>query len=681
MMQHFYKFLCRATLLCLAIAGYEPGYAQSLIQWDRVFGGSNREAIGIVVPALDSGYILGATSASPLSGDKTAATRGSNDYWVLRLNDSGRIVWQKTIGGSGGDVLSDMLVTADGGYIAAGYSASGISGEKTLATQGASDYWILKLDDTGRIEWQKDYGGSAEDRLIDIAATPDGGYIAAGYSASAISGDRTVDTRGAMDAWVLKLNGTGDIQWQKAYGTSVADTVEVILPTPDGGYILGAYRASVTAPPNQATGDATDTTFGGTDYWILKLDDTGRIEWQRTLGGDGREILKDIVITPDSGYIVGGHSNSDATGEKTDISRGGFDYWILKLDKAGNVVWQQTVGGDGNDEMNTLVLTPDGGCIAGGTSTSNANGDKTEAQIGLSDFWMVRLTADGRLVWQKTIGSNINERLLTVLPTSDKGYILGGEYTPALGTPQPDGDRSEGGRGNTDCWIVKLGNPCGDTALLTEVTEEFCARDGYTLPGGAVVYAGGVYNDTLFSPGGCDSIVITTLTVLTVDTSVTRNGDTLQANASGASYQWIDCSDGSPIAGATAATFIAPDPGSYKVAVVEGNCADTSSCFTIEEDPGPDPDKVALVNGGTAPRIYPNPTRGMLYITVPAGNALRQLEITSMTGQKVISQQLSVIGTVQVDLAALSAGLYVVRLRTDLGVVTEKLEVVNANNQ
>ena len=115
------------------------------------------------------------------------------------------IEWQNTIGGSGNDELQSINQTSDGGYILSGYSNSGISGDKTEASQGSNDYWVVKLNSLGVIEWQNTIGGSSDDRLYSINKTSDGGYILGGRSSSGISGDKTEASQGSNDYWVVKL--------------------------------------------------------------------------------------------------------------------------------------------------------------------------------------------------------------------------------------------------------------------------------------------------------------------------------------------------------------------------------------------------------------------------------------------------------------------------------------------
>jgi hypothetical protein len=228
---------------------------------------------------------------------------------VVKLSATGTIEWQNTIGGSSADYLQSIQQTTDGGYILGGYSASGISGDKTEASQGY-DYWVVKLTTTGTIEWQNTIGGNYDDQLQSIQQTIDGGYILGGSSQSGISGDKTEASQGSVDYWVVKLTTTGTIEWQNTIGGSSTDYLQSIKQTTDGGYILGGYSNS------DISGDKTEASQGIYDYWVVKLSTTGTIEWQNTIGGYYDDQLQSIQQTTDGGYILGGYSNSDISGDK-----------------------------------------------------------------------------------------------------------------------------------------------------------------------------------------------------------------------------------------------------------------------------------------------------------------------------------------------------------------------------
>ena len=278
----------------------------------------------------DGETIAGGYSFSGISGEKTQANRGPNyttDFWIVKVDRAGKIEWDKTIGGSNNDYLYSLQQTDDGGYILGGGSESDISGEKTdndRITLNRGDFWIVKLDSLGNIEWDKTIGGGDIDYLVSLQQTKDGGYILSGDSGSDISGEKTENSRGDLDYWVVKLNSQGEIEWDKTLGGNSVDQVMGIQETSDGGYILGGFSFS------DLSGEESQNGRGSADYWVIKLDNAGNIQWDKTIGGSNTDYLGSLQETNDGGYILGGSSYSDISGEKTQHSRGGSDFWVDK---------------------------------------------------------------------------------------------------------------------------------------------------------------------------------------------------------------------------------------------------------------------------------------------------------------------------------------------------------------
>ncbi|HNL06588.1 MAG TPA: hypothetical protein PKH93_03370, partial [Chitinophagales bacterium] len=305
----------------------------------------------------------------------------------MKLSVTGSIEWQNTIGGNNDDYLQSIQQTTDGGYILGGSSYSGISGDKTESNQGMYDYWIVKLFATGVIQWQNTIGGNDYDQLQSLQQTTNGGYVVGGSSYSGISGDKTSDNKGGLDFWVVGLNANGAIQWQKNIGGSEDDNLATIKQTVDGGYILGGTSKSGIS--NQKT----ENSQGLNDYWIIKISSIGEIQWQNTIGGSGEDFLIDIHQTIDGTYMVGGYSSSGTSGDKTAPNMGSEDYWILKLSSLGIIQWQNTIGGNHSDKLSHIQQTTDGGYIMGGDSNSPISGNKTEGNQGGSDYWVMKFTS------------------------------------------------------------------------------------------------------------------------------------------------------------------------------------------------------------------------------------------------------------------------------------------------
>jgi hypothetical protein len=332
---------------------------------------------------------LGGHSFSNISGEKTENSRGNADYWAVKLDKSGNIVWDKTIGGNKADRLHGVQQTTDGGYILGGTSYSNKSGEKTEETSVYNDFWVVKLDKSGNIQWDKTIGGSGEDYLKFLKQSKDGGYILGGTSSSNRSGDKTENSKGSIDYWVVKLNGMGNIQWDKTVGGADDEYCRSVQETADGGYIMAGNSFS------NKSGDKTENSRGASDYWIVKMDSLRNIEWDRTIGGnkeDGLiEGLYSFEVTSDNGYILGGYSYSNISGEKTENSLGGADFWIVKLDRRGNMQWDKTIGGNKDDELSSIHEFEKNSYRSGGYSNSGISGDKTQKSRGGVDYWLVDL--------------------------------------------------------------------------------------------------------------------------------------------------------------------------------------------------------------------------------------------------------------------------------------------------
>ncbi len=411
--------------------------------WDKTLGSSVDDYLNAMVATSDGGYLLGGYSFQGLEGG-SESNPGQQDYVVIKVDKDGNKEWSKTLGGDKYDFLSAMVATLDGGYLLGGYSLSGISGDKSEESRGGYDYWIIKIDKDGNKEWDKTFGGNGDDLLYSLIQTADGGYLLGGNSDSDKGSDKTDAGKGLFDYWIIKINSNGDKVWDKDYGGTDFDYFKSIVAASDGGYLLGGYSQS------GAGGDKSDTSRGMYDYWIVKIDDSGNKAWDKTFGGSKLDELISMITTEDGGYILGGDSYSEIGGDKSEANNGFNDYWVIKIDQDGNKKWDKTFGGKSGDYFAALVATPDSGYILGGSSASGIGGDKSEANKG-SDYWLVKTDSNGKKIWDKTFGGPGNDELHTIVTTPDHGYLLAGKSNSAIG-----GDKSEPSQGSYDFWILKL---------------------------------------------------------------------------------------------------------------------------------------------------------------------------------------------------------------------------------
>jgi hypothetical protein len=212
---------------------------QGNVQWQKTYGGTSGDWAHAIAPTSDGGYVV--------AGWTWSFGAGNRDVWVLKLDGSGNVQWQKTYGGSNEDAAFAIAPTSDGGYVVAGWTGS--------FGAGSHDVWVLKLDGSGNVQWQKTYGGSNDDGATGIVPTSDGGYVVAGWTGSFGAG--------GDDVWVLKLDGQGNVQWQKTYGGSNDDGARAIAPTSDGGYVVAGWTWSFGT--------------GAHDVWVLKLEADGTV--------------------------------------------------------------------------------------------------------------------------------------------------------------------------------------------------------------------------------------------------------------------------------------------------------------------------------------------------------------------------------------------------------------------
>ena len=415
--------LCSISILCCTLS-----FSQApSVAWQKLIGGVNYESGNYNFLLDNDSLYLTSSSQSGISGDKTQICRGGDDYWLVKTDMDGNVVWDKTMGagpvvflGPLSDEITSIKKTSDGSLLVAGFSESSISGEKTEVSRGDFDYWLLKLSATGTILWDKTLGGDDFDKPIDFFETADGNYIVAGTSLSSATGDKTEVSRGGSDLWIIKMTPAGTVLWQKVIGGSGYDSLSSIIPTPDNGFIISSSSNS------SISGDKTENSYGSYDIWVIKLDADFNIQWQKTIGGSLSDYPANISQTQDGGYIIGGNSESGISGLKTESNRGQSDYWVLKLDSAGAIEWQKTIGGSSNDNLSSVYQCLDGSYIIVGGTSSNISGDKTEDMKGVYDGWIVKLDAAGVLKWQKDIGGDASDNLWWITQLPDASFLLGG---------------------------------------------------------------------------------------------------------------------------------------------------------------------------------------------------------------------------------------------------------------
>jgi len=443
------------TLICCLFSFYSSVAQPAKKEWAKNYGGTENDIITFVFQDKDGNYIFSGHSNS--SDSDLTSNNGSYDAWIAKANDTGKVLWSKNYGGSGDEVIWHSCATKDGGYILAG-STDSYNGDVVNRHPGGMEVWIIKVDENGNKEWQKTYGGSGDESACSIQQTKDGGYIFTGW-ASSNDGDLTSSHVGlpggfSQDLWVVKIDSTGKLIWQKDLGGSNSDIGFSVLQSEDGNYIVAGYTASNDGDIPMHYGNS-----GKWDAWVLKFNATGTLLWQKFYGGTQDDAFNAIVQTPDKGYILAGATNSndsDVSGNHLNSSLSTTtDVWVAKIDSLGNLNWQKCYGGSGTETAVDIKQTQNGGYVLA-ASTTSVDGDVTgnHDPLGIkSDYWVVQLRSSGELDWEETFGGSSSDALFSIISTSDNGYMLAGRTT------SEDGDVTKWYSDKNDGWLVKLSAP------------------------------------------------------------------------------------------------------------------------------------------------------------------------------------------------------------------------------
>ena len=357
------------------------------------------------------------------------------------LNNHIDIDFIKTFGGSNNESAKSITNTSDGGYAILGYTQS-LDGDVINKTNTSYDYWLLKFDQNHNLQWQKTYGGSGDDRGNEVIQTTDGGYAILGNSQSN-DGDVS-ENFGFSDYWVSKLDASGNILWEKSLGYAGTDTGISIKETNDLGFLLTGVL-DVTASGGNGNSKNTKINHAGGDYWVIKLNMAGDKQWSKYYGGTFTDTPYDVIETEDNGYIIVG--SSDSADVDISSSQGTYDFWVIKINSTGTMVWEKSFGGSEIDEAFSIIKSSDGNYVIVGDTRSN---DKNVSHNnGASDLWIIKISPSGNLLWEKTFGGTSFDAGRSISNTSDNGFLISGS------SRSMDGDLTTN-QGQNDVWVIKI---------------------------------------------------------------------------------------------------------------------------------------------------------------------------------------------------------------------------------
>ena len=388
------------------------------ITWISNYGGTGDDSARSIIRTNDGGFaILGMTSS--IDGDLDFKSLPVNDYWLVKLSANGELQWQKTYGGSGDDQGQQVIQTSDGGFAITGYAQSD-DGDGTN-NEGFHDNWILRLDASGTILWEKSFGFAGHDHSYDLVETEDGGFFFSGFlDITSSNGEGGTDkssltAHGVGEFWGTKVDANGNLQWRKFFGGTNNDRSFGVVNAHDGGYVLAGASES----------DDFDISNpkGSYDFWAVKVNKNGEFEWESSFGGTGIDQAQDILATSDGGYVITG--NTFSTDTQVTKNNGQSDVWLIKIDDSGQLLWQKSFGGSAFDAAHSVRPTLDGGLLVCGNSKS-FDGDVSQ-NFGENDIWVFKTDASGNLQWEKSFGGLSLDFGYDAIETQSGNIVLVGE--------------------------------------------------------------------------------------------------------------------------------------------------------------------------------------------------------------------------------------------------------------
>lgn len=467
--QHSLTARLFGLLYCAILFQLTVVKAQPTFLWDKTFGGNNWEELHSIKTLSDGNLIFGGNTQSQ-PGDSTTVTDSLcgvpiigpyYDYWLVKTDVDGNKIWDKRFGGSGNDRMWVVHNTKDGGFLCGGTSNSDASCQKKQDSFGEDDWWIVKTDADGNLLWEQTYGTDGDDELWDVVELEDGSILALGQSYSGLSGNFKTAVAGnspdSSDMRLAKIDKDGNLLWDRTYGGTGDELGQKIIKTEPGTEIvIGGQSTSKPLVGRKSAPLYAGIDVNGNrsnDMWVLRLDLKGDIIWDESYGGTGNDIMKDMEPLDNGNFLIAGQSNSGISGNKEWENKGESDFWLVEIAPDGTRLWDRAYGGSARDDGYAIHVNDKQEILFGGVSRSGISGDKSDPPEGDYDYWMLFLEPDGEPIWDVSFGGSSNDALYDITPVSDGGVLLGGHS--ASNASGYKTENNFGDIGANDWWIVK----------------------------------------------------------------------------------------------------------------------------------------------------------------------------------------------------------------------------------
>lgn len=666
---------------------------QSLLAQDHAFewayglGGNfnAQDRAGTIYTDIDNnvyvtGSILGPADFDPSPTDTTSLGTAFFDAFISKMDAAGDLVWAKTFGGTNADVGNGISADNNGNvYVTGQFYNSGDfdpgTGTVNLSSNGQFDMFICKFDINGDLEWAKSIGGSLFDRGTAIVADDAGNVYVTGSFWGTVdfdpgAGTTNLTSTANQDLFLMKLDVNGNLLWANNFGALGNNEGSSLKLDSDGNILLSGFFSGATDfNPGAGSAILNGNANGSQDGFVAKYDEDGNYLWAEKISSSGIDQAVSLSLdTADNVYIAGTFETTatleQGAGTVDLVSNGDRDIFVAKFNKDGELTWAKSMGNNGDDRGEGISVDVYGNCFVTGRFAGTVDIDPGLGSTQLVsngafyDAFIAKLDANGNFVWGKSVGSSSTDNGTGIAVDYFNNVYVTGSYSDTVDFDPGVGISEVASKGSEDIFVLKL------SCVPSVFTLSIDACDAYTFNGVTYTTNNNTATDTLVNSHGCDSIVTLDLSIILIDASTNANGDTIRANAFGASYQWINCLDNSIIAGATEQEFMATETGDYAVVVSENGCTDTSDCVSV-----------TVVNVGVKDSyqnnmsIYPNPTSGVVIISELQLNS-DEVIIFDVSGKEVFRILPS---STSIDLSLLDEGVYFLEIQRSNEILRGKL--------
>ena len=684
------------TLLLIAaftIFSAPNAFSQITHQWNMSIGGTGQDGVyDNTIDASGNIYNCGFFK-NTVDFDPSANSYGISvnvgitkpDAFVQKLDAQHNFLWAKSFSSSSGETETARSIATDANnnvYVLGTYNGNiqlDLS-DSTVWGGGVTTShrpFLVKLDSAGNYLWGygwKTTGSAGEMEVFKLLVDAAGKIFIGGYYSGTVDFDPTNNSNQSYsstnrEAFLLRISTAGTLEKVRTISSSnkcLFNTME--MDQQSNIYFTGDFQGSIDF--DNGAGSQIVNSSGASSMYLSKVDTGFNHIWAAGSGAGYSRVALSISSSGFlyyTGYFSFTRDLEFGAGTQNFTSSGSSDVYIIKMDTSGTTHWIKTIGGVGNETSRALEVTPQENIQIAGSFFGTVDIDPSSnvfnvTAVGQRDCYVLKLDSAGSFISGASYGSSDYDEVYEILVPSENEFYISGYYYDTLDVDPTSGILNIISNGNTDFYLIKL-NTCSPS--LAGITDTACGS--YTVPSGTATYAtSGTYNDTIPNSTGCDSVMIINLTVYpnNINASVIQTVDGLEAQANGASltYAWVDCTSNQLVTGATSQVFMPSSNGDYAVIIDDGNCVDTSACFSINNV---SIDESELLNNLI---VYPNPSSRI--INVKSQVAINKIEVLDLMGRTVLTQK---SGKDVVDVSGLSQGVYLVKVYTEYEEVVRRV--------